>query len=140
ERQTSARSRSRATLLPAILLAGTLGNGLAVRLVCFALTVGCCLPHYGQTPMYTFTTIAGSTNVIGSADGTNQAALFNYPTEIAMDQAGIIYVSDLLNHTIRQVAPVGTNWVVTTLAGMPGVHGTADGTNSDARFYHPNGI
>jgi hypothetical protein len=29
---------------------------------------------------------------------------------------------------------MGTNWAVTTIGGMPGVSGTADGTGSDARF------
>ena len=44
------------------------------------------------------------------------------------------------NHTIRLVAPVGTNWVVTTLAGMPDISGSADGTGNSARFFYPGGI
>ena len=50
---------------------------------------------------------------------------------------GSLYVADLGNNTIRKVTPVGTNWVVTTLAGKAGFPGSADGTNSAARFYNP---
>jgi sugar lactone lactonase YvrE len=73
-------------------------------------------------------------------DGTNSAALFNYPVAVAVDSAGSLYVADCTNHTIRKVMPVGTNWVVTTLAGKAGVIGSADGTNSAARFSGPFGL
>src|SRR5215471_10458433 len=89
---------------------------------------------------YTFTTIAGLANVSGSADGTNSDARFLFPADLAVDNNGVLYVADLSNHAIRKVVPVGTNWVVTTIAGMAGVLGYADGTNSDARFNRPDGI
>jgi len=38
------------------------------------------------------------------------------------------------------VTPVATNWVVTTLGGMPGNIGTADGTGSAVRFSNPAGL
>ncbi len=59
---------------------------------------------------------------------------------MAVDSAGNVYVADLDNHTIRKVTPVGTNWVVTTLAGLAGSSGSADGTNSAARFNVPAGV
>src|SRR5207302_11263104 len=34
----------------------------------------------------------------------------------------------------------GTNWVVTTLAGLAGSSGTNDGTGSAARFNNPYGV
>ena len=34
----------------------------------------------------------------------------------------------------------GTNWVVTTLGGAPGIWGSADGSGSAARFSNPNGV
>jgi hypothetical protein len=83
------------------------------------------------------TTVAGSAGIVGSRDGTNSAALFNLPSYPGLDSAGNLYVPDVLNHTIRKVTPIGTNWVVTTLAGRAGVSGSADGTNSAARFYYP---
>ena len=84
------------------------------------------------------TTLAGKAGISGSADGTNSAARFYCPLGLAVDTNGSIYVADVLNETIRKVTPVGTNWVVTTLAGKAGVSGSADGTNSAARFYLPS--
>jgi hypothetical protein len=86
------------------------------------------------------TTIAGSPGSKGSADGTNSAARFNGPEGLAMDSAGNLYAADLYNYTIRKVSPVGTNWVVTTLAGLVGTFGYIDGTNSTARFGWPQGV
>jgi sugar lactone lactonase YvrE len=89
---------------------------------------------------YTFTTIAGLPGVSGNADGTNSDARFLFPADIAVENNGVLYVADLSNHAIRKIVPMGTNWVVTTIAGMAGVLGYADGTNSDARFNRPDGI
>jgi hypothetical protein len=89
------------------------------------------------TTPYTFTTIAGTPGVAGSSDATNSAARFYWPVGVALDTNGNLYVSDFDNNTIRKVTPVGTDWVVTTLAGKAGFSGSADGTNSDARFNTP---
>ena len=87
------------------------------------------------------TTLAGSAGVPGSDDGTNRGALFNQPVGLALDGAGNLYVADSLNCTLRKLSPVGTNWVVTTLAGDPQWgNGIADGTNSTARFNYPSGV
>jgi len=79
------------------------------------------------------TTLAGRAGAAGSADGTNGAARFNFPSDVAVDSAGNLYVTDN-SSLIRKVAPVGTNWVVTTLAGWAGAAGSKDGTNGAARF------
>ena len=89
---------------------------------------------------YTITTITGMAGIAGSADGINDAAGFNWPIALTMDSAGNLYVADSQNHTIRKVAPEGTNWVVTTLAGTAGLAGSADGANSDAGFNTPIGV
>jgi sugar lactone lactonase YvrE len=87
------------------------------------------------------TTIAGSASALpGSADGTNGAARFAEPGGVAVDRQGRVYVADTYNATIRLVTPSGTNWVVTTLAGLAEVQGTNDGTGSNARFNQPNGL
>ena len=85
---------------------------------------------------YTFTTIAGSTQP-GSADGTGSAARFNGPGAVAVDGAGNTYVADWQNQTVRKITPGG---VVTTIAGTPGVYGSADGIGSAARFCDPSGV
>jgi hypothetical protein len=85
------------------------------------------------------TTIAGS-GILGSANGTNRAARFNFPYGLTIDGAGSLYVADADNETIRKVTPIGTNWVVTTLAGQAGAFGFVDGTNSAARFNGPVGV
>ncbi|HEY5914424.1 MAG TPA: NHL repeat-containing protein [Verrucomicrobiae bacterium] len=85
------------------------------------------------------TTIAGS-SYFGSSDGTNSGASFNIPHKIAVDSATNLYVTDYLNNNIRKITPVGTNWVVTTLAGAAPAGGFADGLGANARFNCPNGI
>lgn len=83
------------------------------------------------------TTFAGSPGVPGAADGIGTAARFNAPAGIAAIGA-VLYVSDTGNHTIRAVA--GDPGVVTTLAGLAGTAGSADGTGTAARFDTPRGI
>ena len=83
------------------------------------------------------TTLAGTAGVTGSADGTGAAAKFFNPAGIAMDGAGVLYVSDRDNHTIRKITSGG---VVTTLAGLAGAAASVDGTGSAARFNVPYGI
>jgi sugar lactone lactonase YvrE len=85
-------------------------------------------------------TLAGQAGVPGSADGTNADASFDRPNGIAVNPGGDLFVTDHYNHTIRKLTRSGTNWIVTTIAGLAGVHGSTDGTNSDARFWSPTGI
>lgn len=82
-------------------------------------------------------TLAGRPNEPGSNDGTGSAARFFRPYDVAVDASGIVYVADSWNHTIRRVTADG---VVTTLAGVPGAMGSADGKGAVARFAFPRGI
>jgi hypothetical protein len=86
------------------------------------------------------TTIAGRFNNQGGSDGTNGDARFGYPVSVVVDANTNLYVADQENYTIRKVTPEGTNWVVTTPAGLAGSDVYADGTNSDARFDNPLGV
>jgi streptogramin lyase len=89
------------------------------------------------TPAGVVRTLAGMAGVIGSADATGAAALFNGPQGVAVDGAGNVYVADTGNSTIRKITPAG---VVTTLAGTAGPSGSADGTGAAAQFALPRGV
>jgi len=86
------------------------------------------------------TTVAGTAGARAmGVDGIGAAARFTSPSAIASDGAGNLYVSDAGdNGTIRKI--VIATGAVTTFAGTPGQHGTADGTGPDARFVAPWGI
>ncbi len=88
------------------------------------------------TPTGAVTTLAGTAGVPGSTDGTGSAALFNRPQGVAVDSAGTVYVADTNNFTIRKITPAG---VVSTLSGLAGNGGSADGTGSAARFSFTRG-
>ena len=87
------------------------------------------------TPTGVVSTFAGS-GLQGSADGIGTVASFNYPSGIAVDALGNVYVADRGNYKIRKITPAG---VVTTFAGS-GVRGSADGTGTAASFSSPNGV
>jgi hypothetical protein len=82
-----------------------------------------------MTPSGVVTTLAGKIGSCGSADGTRDAARFNVPSWTAVDESGNVYVSDYLNFTVRKVSRTG---VVTTLAGLAGTIGSADGVAVDS--------
>ena len=112
------------------------------RLTCLLLALGVwsALEPNVHSQSYDFTTIAGLAGVSGTNDGVNSDARFFSPAELTVDDTGAVYVSDMLNHAIRKLTPAGTNWVVSTVAGLPGSVGAADGTNSEARFDRPAGL
>ena len=89
------------------------------------------------TPAGAVSTLAGSPGVAGIADGSGAAASFGWPTGVATDSAGNVYVADFLYNTIRKITPEG---VVSTLAGKPAATGSADGTGAAARFNGPGGV
>lgn len=95
-------------------------------------------PVYAE--QYIFTTIAGAAGISGSKDGTNCDALFSSPNGITIDAETNLIVADTGNSVIRKIRHDGTNWVVTTIAGLANAVGTNDGCNEFARFDHPLGI
>lgn len=83
------------------------------------------------------TTLAGTNAVSGSSDGSGAAARFSGPAGVAVDASGMVYVADTGNSTIRKITASG---VVTTLAGLPGVGGSNDGTGGNALFSQPTSL
>jgi sugar lactone lactonase YvrE len=85
-------------------------------------------------------TLAGSGNC-GSTDGNGAQAQFCNPKGIALDRWGNLWVADSGNHTVRRIDPAGR---VSTVAGAPGVCGSADGGSANrdnaARFCDPQDV
>ncbi|MFH1498333.1 MAG: hypothetical protein ABII82_10955, partial [Verrucomicrobiota bacterium] len=81
------------------------------------------------------TTFAGS-GYANFADGPANEAHFNWPSDVAVDTDGNVYVADLSNSRIRKITPDGN---VSTLAGswMPGHQ---DGEATQAMFREPRKI
>ncbi|GIU75703.1 MAG: hypothetical protein KatS3mg004_2790 [Bryobacteraceae bacterium] len=96
-------------------------------------------------PDGTITTVAGS-GTQGSAgdDGPATSAQLNYPSGIAIDGSGALYITDTMNHVIRKVA-VGGN--ITRIAGQRGLPGFVEKNAKgefidakDAQLNAPTGI
>ena len=100
------------------------------------------------TPAGKVTTLAGSTQ--GYQDATGTAAQFSFPTGVAVDSSGNLYVAEANNHRIRKITSGGD---VTVLAGAEptsatpgaftvwvGTRGYVNGTGTDARFNLPSGV
>lgn len=82
-------------------------------------------------------TIAGAAGRAGSADGRGADARFRYPSGLAVDASGSVYVADHLNGTVREIMTTGE---VITLAGTVLHAGHVDGSGPEARFEGPSGI
>lgn len=95
------------------------------------------------TPAGAVTTLAGTALVTGSTNGSAASALFNYPTNVAVDSLGNVYVGDTSNYLVRKITPTvsggTTSWAVTTLAGSGSI-GHADATGTAASFAGPQGV
>lgn len=69
-----------------------------------------------------------------SLDGTGNAARFNSPQGITIDDDGNLYVVDRTSDVIRKVTPAG---VVTTIAGGKSLNTVEDGNGTNASFKDP---
>lgn len=80
------------------------------------------------------TTRAGDGSA-GFADGAGRAARFKFPTGLAVDAEGGVWVADTDNQALRHVAADGT---VSTPLGRQ--LGRADGVGVAARFFNPKDV
>ena len=87
---------------------------------------------------YSISTLAGQPNSPGAVDAVGAAARFRDPASVVADSAGNLYVADTTNHAVRKV--VISTGAVTTVAGLLGTSGTADGAGTVARFNLPQGL
>jgi sugar lactone lactonase YvrE len=87
------------------------------------------------TPNGAVTTYAGSAGNSGYVDGNVAVARLNVPSDVALDATGNVFITDNRNQCVRRISPAG---LVTTIAGLAGMTGSADGTGRAARFGTPD--
>jgi hypothetical protein len=104
-------------------------------LACFMINLCSCRKELLPPTQIADTTLV--TDNSGSANGVGTAASFNRPFGLAVDAAGNLYVADQGNDLIRKISPGA---VVTTLAGIAGVPGSANGMDTLASFNKPFGV
>ncbi len=82
-------------------------------------------------------TFSGAPGLCGDADGPSSSARFNRPWGLALDDTGLLYVTDYANHALRRVDSAGA---VVTLAGASTAPGGEDGVGSSGHFRNPAGL
>ncbi len=85
------------------------------------------------TPAGVVTTIAGQVGLIGNLKDNK----LNSPTGISVDAAGNIYVANTNDCTIGVITAAGVRY---SLAGFTGRPGSANGSDTTARFNYPSDV
>jgi sugar lactone lactonase YvrE len=107
------------------------------NLIARALTLLLLAPGLPLRAQDSVTTLAGQAVTAGSTNGPAAIALFSTPAAMVADSGGNLYVADSQNHAIRKI---GTNGLVSTIAGHAGAPGSGDGPGTQSRFDTPSGI
>lgn len=86
------------------------------------------------------TTVAGTGTGAYSGDGSAAtSATFNFPTGVAVDGVGNLFIADTLNQVIRKVS--AADGVITTVAGNRSGTYSGDGTlATNASIFQPSGL
>ena len=99
---------------------------------------------FGGSAGGTITTIAGTNtakNPFGGFSGDGgpaTSALLDYPSAVAVDAKGNVYIADSANQRVRKVSPSGT---ITTIAGSGQCCPVGDGgPATSAGLYKPRGV
>src|SRR5690606_29103058 len=82
-------------------------------------------------------TVAGLGGEAGSADGPADGVRFHHPSAVGINLGDSLYIACSGNNAIRRM---GSARSVTTLAGLAGSRGAADGIGGDARFNAPSAL
>ncbi|MGA3171493.1 MAG: choice-of-anchor tandem repeat NxxGxxAF-containing protein [Chthoniobacteraceae bacterium] len=90
-----------------------------------------------DTPL-SISTLAGRPGATGLTNGTGSGARFDYPSGVAIDGSGNVYVADFSNNQIREVTPGGT--VTTPYGALDGGSGSGNGSGNSATFDTPNAV
>jgi len=106
-------------------------NRSILILALMSLLASCKVP---ESKAWVVSTLAGS-DIAGFADDIGTAARFDYPTGVAVDSSGNVYVADSYNHRIRKITPAG---VASTLAGSTSCY--RNGAANTAKFDYPTGV
>jgi kumamolisin len=90
-----------------------------------------------DTPLV-ISTLAGAAGTIGSHNASGTGATFAYPSGIAVDSSGNLYIADYNNNAIREVTPGGA--VSTPYGSLAGTSGSTNASGNSALFDTPNGV
>lgn len=90
-----------------------------------------------MTPDGTVSIFAGAEARSGNLDGASKLASFYWPTGIAADSMGNLFVADTGNNAIRQITAAGT---VSTFAGSASSVTCGNGMVSEPAFSAPTGV
>jgi len=105
----------------------------ALILLLVGALISCSTSGGSPAKSWEVSTLAGST--VGFRDGLGTTAQFNFPSGVALDAGGNVYVADFSNNLIRKITPEG---LVSSLAGS--TEGFRDGAGTSAQFNTPAGV
>ncbi len=112
---------------------------MVIRRWVIGVCIGSVFAASALSQQYTINTIAGSAGNAGFAGDSGSAvgSQLNYPTGIAVDKSGNLYIADGLNNRVRKVS----GGVISTVAGNGTAGYTGDkGPATSAELNNPTGV
>ena len=112
---------------------------MVIRRWVIGVCIGSVFAASALSQQYTINTIAGSAGNAGFAGDSGSAvgSQLNYPTGIAVDKSGNLYIADGLNNRVRKIS----GGVISTVAGNGTAGYTGDkGPATSAELNNPTGV